>query len=271
MSLAAAGLSLAGGILDNIVGADNANKERQSQQGMAQDNINMQREFAKHGVRWKVEDAKAAGIHPLAALGAQTHSFSPVTIGSGGEHTPTNFREMGQDISRAIDKTRTAEEAAVAKIQLAQAEAGLESQHLDNQIKATQLKKLQNGPAFPGSAHTIDGQGDSGLVANQPLKRTYTRAGKPHQEVGEVSDVGYARTKQGLVPVPSSDVKERIEDNMIQEVLWSIRNNVLPNFTGGDPPSPDYYWDDYAQAYRKKKVWKKSKDQIELERRLYGD
>lgn len=31
----------------------------------------LQREFAKHGVRWRVEDAAAAGLHPLAALGMQ--------------------------------------------------------------------------------------------------------------------------------------------------------------------------------------------------------
>jgi uncharacterized protein YnzC (UPF0291/DUF896 family) len=37
-------------------------------------NVAMQKEFAQKGIQWKVNDAKAAGVHPLAALGAQTHS-----------------------------------------------------------------------------------------------------------------------------------------------------------------------------------------------------
>ena len=39
-------------------------------------NIGMNYDFAKNGIQWRVEDAKKAGIHPLAALGAQTHSPS---------------------------------------------------------------------------------------------------------------------------------------------------------------------------------------------------
>lgn len=41
-------------------------------------NIQQQREFAQKGIRWRVSDAKKAGIHPLFALGANTASFSPV-------------------------------------------------------------------------------------------------------------------------------------------------------------------------------------------------
>lgn len=37
-------------------------------------NAGLQREFAQHGIRWKVRDAKAAGLHPLYAMGAVTPS-----------------------------------------------------------------------------------------------------------------------------------------------------------------------------------------------------
>jgi hypothetical protein len=37
-------------------------------------NIALQKEMAQKGIQWRVEDAKAAGISPLAALGAQTSS-----------------------------------------------------------------------------------------------------------------------------------------------------------------------------------------------------
>jgi hypothetical protein len=44
-----------------------------SQESANDQNIKMQREFAQKGIRWKVSDAKKAGIHPLYALGASTH------------------------------------------------------------------------------------------------------------------------------------------------------------------------------------------------------
>lgn len=59
--LGSAGLNLLGGYL----GSKSASDANQS-------NAELQREFAQHGIRWKVADAKAAGIHPLAALGATT-------------------------------------------------------------------------------------------------------------------------------------------------------------------------------------------------------
>lgn len=71
-------------------------QNRQQQADMAQQNIALQREFAQSGIQWRVADAKAAGLHPLAALGAQTSSFSPVSIGS------SDFGSMGQDVGRAI-------------------------------------------------------------------------------------------------------------------------------------------------------------------------
>lgn len=243
-------LPVVGNLIDTWVGGDSANKDRQVQQQTAQMNVAKQEEFAKYGLRWKVADAKAAGIHPLAALGAPTSSFSPVSVGT--TENRTNFGQMGQNLTRAINATRTKEEQDVAKIQLATARTELDGKALDNQIKATQLKQLQSGPSFPGSEYTLDGQGDSGVVKNKSLERTYTRPTKPHQEVGSVSDVGYADTKYGKVPVPSTDVKQRIEDNMIQEVLWAVRNNILPNLGFEDPPDSNYTWDYWSQSYRKK-------------------
>ena len=70
-SLLGAGASLLGGLFD-----DNSAK-KQAQQNYAQ-----QKEFAQKGIGWKVEDAKASGIHPLYALGAQTHSFTPTVSNS---------------------------------------------------------------------------------------------------------------------------------------------------------------------------------------------
>lgn len=94
-------------------------KEANSQSlALARENMGLQREFAQHGVRWKVEDAKQAGIHPLFALGASTHSFSPVSAGVVPENgLAEGMANAGQNIQRSIEATRTADERHQAKLQ----------------------------------------------------------------------------------------------------------------------------------------------------------
>lgn len=123
-------------------------KNRDSQQDASAANAATQKEFAQHGVRWKVEDAKQAGIHPLYALGASTISFSPSYVGS----TYDGIRQSGQDISRAINATRTGSERSDANARLAA--LGLERAELENDLLRSQIARSnsQIGPSFPGSA-----------------------------------------------------------------------------------------------------------------------
>lgn len=47
-------------------------------------NVALQREFAQHGVRWRVEDAKEAGLHPMYALTGGGAAFSPNPVVMSG-------------------------------------------------------------------------------------------------------------------------------------------------------------------------------------------
>ncbi len=40
-------------------------------------NYDQQKEFAQNQIQWRTEDAQAAGVHPLYAMGASTSSFQP--------------------------------------------------------------------------------------------------------------------------------------------------------------------------------------------------
>lgn len=64
--------------------------------------IAAQKEFAQHGVSWRVADAKQAGLHPLYALGAQTPSFTPMVI---PDSMGPAISEAGQAIGRAVAQT----------------------------------------------------------------------------------------------------------------------------------------------------------------------
>ena len=89
----------AGGIIGSLVGGafgrSGDRDARLAQERANEANLAAQREFAQHGIRWKVEDAKAAGLHPLFALGGSGATFSPSFQVSG---TEGNWkRDMGQN------------------------------------------------------------------------------------------------------------------------------------------------------------------------------
>lgn len=159
--------SLVGGLFGNA----------QKQQGQERE-IALQREFAQNGLRWKVEDAKRAGIHPLAALGATGASYSPV--GLGDNDLAAVGSAVGQDFGKAIDATRTAPErmgAVGAKLEA----LSLERASLENDLLRAQIMDITRPrtPPFPmaSGGYAMPGQPGSGLdegtieAAGIPLKR----------------------------------------------------------------------------------------------------
>lgn len=242
------GVPIIGDFIEGVMNRDatrQANYENRVQDDKNFDrNAALQKEFAQHGLRWKIEDAKRAGISPLAALGAGGAAFAPVSMGSSGqpETLSTNF---GQNVSRAIAATSTAEEKELQKLSLASARLDLEGKSLDNQYRLAQLNRLNSsGVAFPGSQNFVAGQGDSGLIKSKAMERTATRPGSPHLEPGAIPGVGYeVLGSGGLVPTPSAGLKEKIEDNLFHEAAHFFRNNLMPNFAnlayfGGENSKP---------------------------------
>lgn len=153
--LISAGASLASGLLGRSAAKDAAAQN----QANFQQNIDLQKTFAKEGIRWKVEDAKKAGIHPLFALGAQTTSFAPQSISTPADNSvATAVANMGQDVGRAVNATRTSPERIEAKAATA---LHLESLQLDNQIKratlASSVARLnqQTNPALPSGDFVV--------------------------------------------------------------------------------------------------------------------
>lgn len=66
------------GLVGGMMSDKGASKANAQSNELARENIAQQREFAQKGIRWRVEDAKAAKVHPLYALGATTSQYSPV-------------------------------------------------------------------------------------------------------------------------------------------------------------------------------------------------
>lgn len=138
-SLISAGANLLGGLFN-----------RQSSENANERNYQAQKEFAQQGLRWKVADAEAAGVHPLYALGAQGQSFSPSFVGDTG--VGQGLSNAGQDISRAAMTTATNNERDSAYNQQLRTLA-LERGSLENELLRTQIRRqvLESGPAFPSA------------------------------------------------------------------------------------------------------------------------
>lgn len=79
------------GVAGNLLGSsisDRSNRRAEEESrlfeaGERAADRDLQREFATHGVRWRVDDARSAGLHPLAALGAQVTPYTP--LGQSGQ------------------------------------------------------------------------------------------------------------------------------------------------------------------------------------------
>lgn len=242
--LISAGSTIIGGLL----GKDSAKDAQQA-------NYEAQKEFAQHGVRWKAEDAKAAGISPLYAMGAPVHSFTPSFVGDTS--MPNAMASAGQDLSRAIDTTRSQPERLSAVGKTAQA-LSLQKMGLENELLSAQIAKIRqagNPPALPmpQDQYALDGQGNSNVVT-KPLERIASAHNHPFAEAAPVSDVGYSRTYTGgLAPVYSSDAKQRLEDDYLGMLAWNIRNRLVPSATlgyfGPRPPGHEGFYDPLLQEW----------------------
>lgn len=76
-----------GGISSIIGGFQAAKAQKKANQ--------LQEKSMKKGIQWRVNDAKAAGIHPLAALGANVNTLNPVPVTGLGDGIAAGGAALG--------------------------------------------------------------------------------------------------------------------------------------------------------------------------------
>lgn len=210
-----------------VQGIGNRRSTNKSERAAA--DINNQADLlARSGIQMRAEDARRAGLSPLAALGL------PLAAAGGGTVVGADYSGMGQSIERAIDAySQRGEKGKLSGLAIERAE--LENDYIRAQIR--QLQGTGTGPGLPSATHPAQlemGQGDA--VDLQPNRIYASEPGQPSKEAGAVSDYGFARTSSGFRPVPSQDVKQRIEDQFVlEDVLWPAANLVMPS---GDKKPP---------------------------------
>lgn len=158
----------AGGVAGAAASYFGGEKNRETQLQIARENIAAQREFAQQGVRWKVSDAMAAGIHPLAALGASTIGFSPVSVGDVGG----GLAAAGQDIGRAVRAMQSLGEKEKDDVESLK-KLALDKAGLENDLLRTQIRRLNapgTGPGMPTVGKKADSIVGKTVTAGAPVK-----------------------------------------------------------------------------------------------------
>lgn len=168
-------LGAAGSIASSFLGKSAADKQ-----------ADLQKDFAQKGIQWKVKDAKAAGIHPLYALGANTVSYSPVNVGQ------PDLGAMGADIGQAIDRvSNPAEKAGGALGALALERAGLENDLLRAQIARARINVAGQvaGPVLaPETNQSLTGHPD--FIVRHP-------------DLGQAAENAYGEIGSAVIGVPA--------------------------------------------------------------------
>lgn len=176
-------------------GQNNAQRELDRQQ------MEMQREFAQKGIQWKVEDAKAAGLHPLAALGAAGAGYNPVTSIMQNSYDPgkpyANMAErMGQNIQRAVQATQTPQERQIVQLDI-------ERKKKENDLIQTQIDnakwELRKNLGSPG------------------IPKGYQYFVNPNGSISMERSTELANSQSGDLFAP---------------ILWNVKNKLATSFLG---------------------------------------
>lgn len=230
-AIAAAGGKLLGSILDNRATAESA-----EDQALA--NYNRQKEFAQMGIRWKVEDAKAAGLHPLYALGGPGAAFSPnpIVVGQGG--LGDALGSMGQNVARAAQAGSDKGENETLNLQ---------QELIRAQIRKTNAEAAAvewSGPGAAASAYPYQ------LGAGAPRGLPGDIQSWQVRELGQDAPVGPPSQKSPLVKIEPSKTTAYFPGDISREAspMTGIKEvNITPWGLKLQMPASDDPWETWGE------------------------
>lgn len=217
----AGGAAILGGAMANRSNRKAAASTNETQLQIQAENTALQREFAQSGIRWKVADAKAAGLHPLYAMGTNTAQFSPAipaltTPDQSG--LGRGLAEAGQHVGRSIQAQQTADQRAITQATLSHLVAQTGKEDAMAAYYASEAARNRQS-AFSSSA-LPEGTVDIGpLVKNVPDEvirhdpRDPARTAGVHPGTSTFTMPGGVRLR-----LPSEAMKNSIED--IPAMAW---------------------------------------------------
>lgn len=143
-------LSAGTNLISGLIGSENQEDERTRQNVQAQNNREDQERQLTQGIQRRVADARAAGIHPLYALGASVPTYSPVSLGSvSGSPMAAGLAAAGQDLGRAFNAGAPPDVRMDAWNKTLQ-DMTVTNMALKNELLSSQIKKINQPGSPPG-------------------------------------------------------------------------------------------------------------------------
>lgn len=237
--LISAGASLLGGLFNR----DSARDANAQQLMLARENAAAQKEFAQSGIQWRVEDAKKAGVHPLYAIGANTPTYSPVSMTSSADTSMGDaIRGAGQDIGRAVEASsdvKARESLYQARVQ----DLTLQRMELENAGLATDLiKKRATNPPMASLAAPGINLPKPGTKRSYDVGSGYIVNASPTES--QQKDISDEYGDEGLPQLPGQIrfLRDAVRDIASQE--WRYVTDA--NRVGSWP----HTWNRIKQSYR---------------------
>lgn len=221
-------IGVGGSLIGGLMGQEGAREQAEVAERNNARNIEMQKEFAKNGLTWKIEDAKKHGISPLAAIGSQSaNSFQPTstTAINTKEHMGSAIANSGQDLGKAF----------------------VQSQHrqdLLNQQQGTELdlkiKEAQYGLIL-AQTQALGPRTPTNPAINPNLDKYATKS-------PEATITWYPQPNGRIMALPSKEATEALENDVpasmsfqSQRALGAFNPNVAGS--GAELPKGFDYWE----------------------------
>lgn len=161
--------NLIGGMIGAGASLFGGAKQREFQGGHLNADRQLQSDALYKAMQIRQWDARKAGIHPLAALGVQSHTPSPVGVG----YPDNSLSQAGQYLATGVASIKTKEQKVLAQIALRKAQAELDHMNLQN-------TSLRNEIARENQLNTIDYESDALGIGNN--KTTIGKSYIPGQD-----------------------------------------------------------------------------------------
>lgn len=271
-----------GAAVGGIAGLISSGQSQSNAAAINKFNYEAQKEFAQNGIRWKVQDAKAAGLHPLAALGAQTSGYTPSA--AIGDSPDFGFlSDMGQAAGRAIDAKRTSaerneqerkqnllfnEELKSRQLQNEETQTRIDSMKWDMAMDAARnaersVRTQQQVPPMPSLApdgSLMPGQSNAtspgDIIKTKPAEVVMNDPATPAAEAGSNPEIRYFRTSDGGYSIARSEsYADSTDDDFAGQLSWELRNRLpatVWDSSSAAPPAsylPDRGRGDWAWSY----------------------
>lgn len=222
-------------VTDVIGGQLAAAQNRQSQRY----STDVAREFAQNGIQWRVADAKAAGLHPLAALGMMPAQSTPMILGdTGGE----GLAHAGQSIGNALTRQQSTEDKSLenAQLQLLHAQTAETDARRVAIMSDIGLKSQAAGQGTglgPQHESNIEGQAPnvpldraSGMIDLKGAPIISHKDSQPHMQSGTIPGFAEMRLHPNLKwTLPAGEGQEATMEMWNEMPTWAKALNFVYN------------------------------------------